>query len=347
MHTFEIEAEIDLDNYRPDLHYSDQNLNAGGKIPWSVYVGEMKRLAVRLARYGVRGKGYPYKGKRIINVIRDKFPSNIERLPSRTAVDDWIEGVDYVGNEVAYSPDSVPRQWKSYVARLSMVSEFWHLRPLSGNEAKEAQWVGSEFQDPFGESVDLFPQLAIVRDITKYAQLKSEVHLKLFENYFKFAPWKFGRDLIDSSKGFSFPAPMDFMMYLNVSKNWKDASPVFEDALRQLGLPYTALYFPFGQDPDVRLAEADYAPMRPHYGNAAKGACKWQNILKSRTPEDQAKLMEPLTFLDLDERRLLQLSESSTALTPDGLVTGSLRPWMKKDKWIQIERVPYKEQSND
>jgi len=77
MHTFEIEAEIDLDNYRPDLHNSVQNLNAGDKIPWRAYVGEMKKLAMRLARYGVKGKDYAYKGDRIITVIRDTFPSNI------------------------------------------------------------------------------------------------------------------------------------------------------------------------------------------------------------------------------------------------------------------------------
>ena len=345
MPIFEIDTEIDINTYAPDLTYTVADLDGMGLLPWREYVGEMKKLDVRLARYGDT-EGNKYKGARIINVIRNTFPSNIAKLPSRTSVENWIEGVEYIKDEDAYSPDSVPRQWRSYVARLSMVSEFWHLRPLSGNEAKEAQWVGSEFQDPFGEEVDLFPQLAMVREITKYAQLKSPM-LKIFEDYFTFAPWKFGRDLIDSSKGFIFPAPMDFMMYLNVSENWKDASPVFEDALRQLGLPYTALYFPFGQDPDVRLTEADYAPMRPHYGNAAKGACKWQNILKSRTPEDQAKLMEPLTFLDLDERRLLELSESSTALTPDGLVTGDLRPWMKKDRWIRIERVPCKEDNDD
>jgi hypothetical protein len=345
MHTYEIEAAIDLNNYKPDLPHTVDNLDENSLLPWRVYNGEMKKLAVRLARYGDK-EGMRYRGTRIINVIRDKFPSYIEKLPSRTAVENWIADVDYVGDEVAYSPDSVPRQWRSYVARLSMISEFWHQRPLTGNEASEAQYVGNEFQDPFGEEVDLFPQLAMVREITKYAQLKSPM-LKIFEDYFTFAPWKFGRDLIDSSKGFSFPAPTDFMMYLNAVENWKDVSPIFEDALIQLGLPYTALYFPFGQDSHVRLTEADYAPMRPHYGNAAKGACKWQNILKSRTPEDQAKLMEPLTFLDLDERRLLELSESSTALTPDGLVTGDLRPWMKKDRWIRIERVPCKEDNDD
>ena len=344
MHIYEIEAEIDLGNYRPDLHYSAQNLNAGDKIPWRVYVGEMKKLAVRLARYGVKGKDYAYKGDRIITVIRDKFPSNIERLPSRTAVENWIAGVDYVGDEVAYSPDSVPRQWKSYIARLSMISEFWHQRPLTGNEASEAQYVGNEFQDPFGEVVDLFPQLAVVREITKYAQLKNDMSLKLFEDYFKFAPWKFGRELMDKNS-LVLPRLTDFMLSMQPKGNWKDVSPVFEDALIQLGLPYAAGYLAFGHDPSLRSELHDFFLTQPHYGNAAKGACNWQTILKSRTAEEQAELMELMTVLDLDERRLNELAQHSWSA--DGLVSGDLRPWMKKHKWKKIERIPYTEANND
>jgi hypothetical protein len=340
MHTFEIEAEIDLDNYRPDLHYSTRNLNAGDKIPWNEYAGEMKKLAVRLARYGVKGKDYPYKGDRIIGVIQDKFPSNIERPPSRTAVENWIAGVDYVGDEVAYSPDSVPRQWRSYVARLSMISEFWHQRPLNGSEAKEAQYVGNEFQDLFGEEVDLFPQLAIVREITKYAQLKFDMSLKLFEDYFKFAPWKFGRELMDKNS-LVFPGLTDFMMYMQPAANWKDVSPVFEDALIQLGLPYTAGYFP-SENGDVGGFEShDLFPTKPHYGNLAKGACNWQTILKSRTTEDESELLQPMSVLDLDERRLNEFAQLSRGT--DGLVSGDLPPWKKKDKWMKIERIPYAE----
>ena len=341
MPIIEIDAEIDLNTYAPDLTYTVADLDGMGLLPWREYVGEMKKLAVRLARYGDT-EGNKYKGARIINVIRSTFPSNIAKLPSRTSVENWIEGVEYIKDEDAYSPDSVPRQWRSYVARLSMISEFWHLRPLSGNEAKEAQWVGSEFQDPFGEEVDLFPQLAMVREITKYAQLKYD--MSLFEDYFKFAPWKFGRELM-GRKIFSSPLLTDFMMHMQPVANWKDVSPVFEDALSQLGLPYTASYFPFGHGTSLRIELHDFFPTQPHYGNAAKGACNWQTILKSRTAEEQAELMELMTVLDLDKRILDELAQHSWSA--DGLVSGDLRPWMKKHKWKKIERITYTEANDD
>jgi hypothetical protein len=223
-----------------------------------------------------------------------------------------------------------------------MISEFWHLRPLSGNEAKEAQWVGSEFQDPFGEEVDLFPQLAMVREITKYAQLKYD--MSLFEDYFMFAPWKFGRELM-GRKIFSSPLLTDFMMHMQPVANWKDVSPVFEDALSQLGLPYTASYFPFGHGTSLRIELHDFFPTQPHYGNTAKGACNWQTILKSRTAEEQAELMELMTVLDLDKRILDELAQHSWSA--DGLVSGDLRPWMKKHKWKKIERITYTEANDD
>ena len=110
-------------------------------------------------------------------------------------------------------------------------------------------------------------------------------------------------------------------------------------------MSYTAFYWSF--EGDSTDAAIDHFPSRPHYGYLARGECNWQTILESRTPEDQAEMMEPLDVLDLDDERLMKLSEHSK---PSGGLWSSqwsLRPWMKKDKWIQIERVPYKEETND
>ena len=122
----------------------------------------------------------------------------------------------------------------------------------------------------------------------------------------------------------------------------KPVSPVFEDALRQLGMPYTAFYWVYKGDGTHRV---DHFPVLPHYGDEAKGKCDWKTIWKSRTPEDQAGLMKPIDVLDLEKEMLLQLAEASTAVGE--VWSGDLRPWLKKDKWIQIERVPFKEVTND
>jgi hypothetical protein len=245
-----------------------------------------------------------------------------------------------------YKTKDVPRQWRSYVARISMVSEFWHQRPLNGNEARVAQYVGNEFQDPFGDEVDLIPQLAVIREYSKIEQLdNSDRMLEAFEDYFTYAPWKFGTNLYVESanaKGQHFPILTDFMLFVNPAGNWKDVSPVFEDALRQLGMPYTAFYWVYKGDGTHRV---DHFPVLPHYGDEAKGKCDWKTIWKSRTPEEQAELMKPMDVLDLEKEMLLQLAEASTAVGE--VWSGDLRPWLKKDKWIQIQRIPYKGETND
>jgi len=330
MLTFDPKGEIDLETYKPDL-------TTGFNIRWQ----EMKDVAVRLHRYGV--KGQPYGAARILNVLRDKFPiqNHWEKLPSKSAIDGWIKDITFAPKELDYEVDSVPRHWRSYVARLSMVSEFWHQRPLTGKEAIVAEYVGNEFRDPFGEEVDLIPQLAVVRQIASAEATKANHVLKGFEDYFAYAPWKLGTEFL-TKHDVTVPAISDFMLFVNPAGNWKDVSPVFEDALRQLGMPYTAFYWVYKGDGTVRV---DHFPVLPHYGDEAKGKCDWKTIWKSRTPEDQAGLMKPIDVLDLEKDMLLQLAEASKAVGE--IWSGDLRPWLKKDKWIQIQRIPYKGKTND
>ena len=314
---FEPEGEIDLDNYQ----VSDA---------WTMKDAE--EFIIRLARYGYRGERY--RSQKILNAGMEKFPQDYDlSFPSRSKIEGLIADVPYAPEETDYKTEKVPRNWKSYVARLSMISEFWHQKALTDKEATVAQYVGSEFQDPFGEEVDLIPQLAVVRQIASAEATKANHVLKSFDDYFTYAPWKLGTEFLIKHGG-QFPVLGDIMMFVSPSENWKDVSPVFEDALRQLGMPYTAFYWTFE---DVVI---NHVPTLPHYGDEANGKCNWQTILDSRTPEDQDELMEPMDVLDLDDERLMRLAERSSDYA-------ELRPWLKKDKWIQIERVPFKEVTND
>ena len=354
MPIFEYKGIIDPKTWKPEPLDGDWTIQYSKKL-WK----QMKSVSMQLRRYGIEGytksdgslrqPGYTV----ILNFLYETFPDVTPenkalkyKFPSIGAVDKWTSGMEFVLEEPDYRPKDVPRQWRSYVARLSMISEFWHQRPLTGNEAIVAQYVGSEFQDPFGDEVDLIPQLAVLRQIASAEAMKANHVLEAFEDYFTYAPWKFGKDLyVDNAnaKGQHIPILNDFMMFVSPSENWRDVSPVFEDALRQLGMSYTAFYWSFEGDGTA----IDHFPSLPHYGDEAKGKCNWQTILKSRTSEDQAELMEPLDVLDLDDERLMKLAEHSKP--SGGLWTSdwSLRPWLKKDKWIQIQRIPYKGETND
>jgi len=330
MLTFEPEGEIDLENYQ----VADD---------WTMKDAE--KFIIRLARYGYRGE--EYRSLKILNAGREKFPENGHlKFPGRSKIDNLIADAPFAPTEPPYKTEKVPRNWRSYVARLSMISEFWHQKDLTAKEAMVAEYVGSEFQDPFGEEVDLIPQLAVVRQIASAEATKANHVLESFDNYFMYAPWKLGTEFL-IKHGRDFPVVSDFMMFVSPSENWRDISPVFEDALRQLGMPYTAFYWMFEDAVPVNESINQF-PSLPHYGEEAKGKCNWQTILDSRTPEDQAELMQPL---EIDEytQRLIDLAECSFAIggRPHSSSYWSLRPWLKKDKWIQIERVPYKEETND
>ncbi len=337
-------GEIDLSKYKP--HIRDL---AGGETYSRDDVRSMRKqatsLAIRLKRYGVKGE--KYGAQKIQGVIKEKFPSDNKPwfIPSRSAIDNWIKLITFAKDEPAYSTEAVPKQWRSYVARLSLISQFWHERPLTGHEAEVAQYVGNEFQNPYGEQVDLIPQLAIVREIASLEAMKKNSWLEAFETYFTFAPWKIGTDLYIRNmplsdwrveNGFPFPILTDFLLLASESENYKLVSPVFEEALVQLGLSYRYLYF------DLDL-DAPQVSDKAFYGDSAKGRCNWKSILETR---DNAYDKE----LQSLEQQLKQSAEQATHIV-DGGVAGKeflqYRVANKKDEWKQVERVPFTEDIND
>ena len=194
--------------------------------------------------------------------------------------------------EPDYSVASVPNQWKIYAARLAALSEFWHGHPLKEYEAEYVPYVGAAFNDPLGEEVDLIPQLAVVREVAHLyiGGRTREFWEHSIEHYFTYAPWKFGWEFAyEQQKEWTAHVkeqkviviePIDFFMSCNSEDNWREVSPVFEDALRQLGLPWAAMYqdvgvvTPFLPNGEFKFETNEF------YGDESKGKCKWNTIIR-------------------------------------------------------------------
>jgi hypothetical protein len=317
-----------------------------------------KNVAKQLRYFGMEGHTKPdgslkQPGYRIVaRFLADHFPAETPenaklgyKLADENTVDQWLRGMPFAPDQPAYKTEDLPRQWRSYVARLSLISQFWHERPLTGHEAKVAEYVGNEFQDRLGGQVDLIPQLAIVREIASLEAMKKNSRLKAFETYFTFAPWKIGTDLYVRNlprsewrieNGFPFPFLTDFLLLASESQGYKLVSPLFEEALVQLGLSYRYLYFDLDLD----------APQVSHnafYGDSAKGQCNWVSILETRGSAYDKELQ-------LLEQQLKQSTEQGTNVTDEEVSEVEqlrYRVANKKDEWKQIERVPYEEANND
>ena len=313
----------------------------GSSESWVNQWDVQKAVVEQCRRFGIKGHTKPDGSlkqpgrKTIARFIADRFPAetpDLFRLGYRLAqvhvIDKWIRGIEFAPDEGAYSQDDVPRRWKSYLARLSMISEFWWNRPLTPKEAEVAQYVGNEFQDLLGKQVDLIPQLVVVRTIASAEQSNDADHLRKFELYFACAPWESSPDLYaDKIEGLEGAIVLpDFMLVMDRKQGWKDVSPVFEDALRQLGVPYSGFWFDMG-DWAVRNISTS-----PHFGGALNGACDWKAILKTRTTGENK---ETSPSLDTDEALSAELTKFP-----------ALVAWLKKEKWKQIERVN-EEKTND
>ena len=240
--------------------------------------------------------------------------------PSRTRVSNIYPGLVFGGQ----------------VTRLSAISEFWHGYPLKGYEAEYLPYVGAAFNDPLGEKVDLLPHLAIVREVARLYTVDRtrEFWEPSIEHYFTYAPWKFGWEFAyeqqkernasgKEQKVFAI-APSDFFMVSNSEDNWREVSPVFEDALRQLGLPWAAMYQDVGGvTPEVRFETNEF------YGDESKGKCKWNTILSNYSREEG--VMKQLKWKD-DQTPLEALADLSIVQT--------FGQFVKNNEWKQMEYIP-------
>jgi hypothetical protein len=137
-----------------------------------------------------------------------KQPQGAEKLIARMQVragmtpglnvDRWISpeqlrrslSKDLKANEVKHVDlDKVEPFLRSYLVRLSVVKTTFNLNgELTEAEAKAALRVYYEFNDPYGETVDLIPQFAIVHELAE--REANSLSLDDIDRYFAFAPWK-------------------------------------------------------------------------------------------------------------------------------------------------------------
>jgi hypothetical protein len=338
--------EIDLDTWvNPE---PPRKTSASSRNQWKV----QEDLAYQCRKYGIKGcvksDGTPKQpGRRTIaETIAKVFPdqtAETKALGYKRADEDTVNGwikkwgkVELSPPEPDYSVASVPNQWKIYAARLSALSEFWHGHPLKEYEAEYVPYVGAAFNDPLGDEVDLIPQLAIVREVA-YLYMRSSTRTfweDSIEHYFTYAPWKFGWEFAYEQKKewnadvkeqeIMVIKPIDFWMSCNTEDNWREVSPVYEDALRQLGLPWAAMYQDVGGvTPEVRFETNEF------YGDESKGKCKWNTILSNYSQEEG--VMKQLKWKD-DQTPLEALA--------DLMIVQKFGQFVKNNAWKQMEYIP-------
>jgi len=329
MSTFEFSGPVDPNTWKfhPPMDESPE--------AWRSLWRQQKELAQHCRRYGIKGHKRPDGSLKqpgrttIARLIEKKFPKETQEnawkgyhLAGESTVDKWTRGIDFVPDEEAYSQSDIPRQWRSYVARLSMISESCWGRPLTSKEAETAQYAGSEFQDRLGTQVDLLAQLAVVRAIVRAEQRDDTVELERFEVYFACAPWVMSRDIyssrLDGLDDVIFLP--DFLLALNSQAGWKHVSPVCEDALRQLGLPQIGFWF------DISAGRLVKTNTDPHYGNEAYGRCSWEKVLESNSV-NTAGNTDSIISEALDKHPFLE-------------------GWFKGAGWKELERID-EEKIND
>ena len=268
---------LDLDKLKPTEDYTRDDL---------------EEFVYRLRRHGYKGKKYGSKEIYKEQVRLFKPSDNSPKLLSLATIERRINDapnygknpIRYAAEGTNYSPDAVPNNWRSYVARLSMISEFLWDRPLTVGEAEAAEIVGGAFNDPFGEQVDLIPQLAMVRQYERQQYPSDFNPDQIFDVYFTYAPWKYGFDfylkqLLEarfSKPKTAIPILTDFMLFASETEGWKEVSTVFDDALRQLCLMQFHFYWDLEKDSLANIPGGFGAE------DESKGACNWIKILESK-----------------------------------------------------------------
>jgi len=149
---------------------------------------QLKSVAVRLKRYGLDGKKIGFKLIHgYLESIFEDYPA--ENIPSKRTVSRWISSVDFRPLDSPYDPEDLNPAVRSYAARLSLISQsVFKSKVLTQLEAEVCDRVMREFDDPFGEKVDLVSQFAIVWELAE--REASNTGIEDIESLFAYAPWQ-------------------------------------------------------------------------------------------------------------------------------------------------------------
>ena len=223
----------------------------------------VKQTAIKM---GWAGLG---RGTKLRHLLVEEFGEY--RVPSVGTINGWIKdipntnlkkgdrrkkgSVDYLA--LPYDPQNpreelrITDELKSYINRIGLVKRAT-FRPdegekqLTNREAKYAKRTFIEFQDPYGERVDLIAQWAVVHELTErdtYDDFTTDI-----EEFFTYAPWKarLNQDLyrvakkndeIDGYVHFRFICPREEDPNISVDKI-VNVYELFIGIHAHLGLPY-------------------------------------------------------------------------------------------------------------
>ena len=126
---------------------------------------------------------------KVYGAAHSEMPSPLIRASAIRAVNRWIEGVEYEGLDVPYVAKVTDPAIRSFAGRLDLVkSAYLDGERLTKRELPYVRRVLNEFQDPFGEDVDLIAQFAVVWELSEREAMGKES--ADIETMFAFAPWQ-------------------------------------------------------------------------------------------------------------------------------------------------------------
>ena len=213
---------------------------------------------------------------------------------------------DLKGNEVRYADlDKVEPFLRSYLVRLTAVKTIFNLKgQLTEAEAKAAKQVYYEFTDPFGETIDLIPQFAIVHELAEREVNSRPVHD--IDGYFAFAPWKSdsNRDLyLFALNQFKSIPPQLRLICPFIPKGTSKVNPVVIGAHAHLGMPYAMNYrTPVGSGNDPKQTAHkiilwDSPDLTTKLSpEESKQVCNWQVQLKEAMGGDFSPTVSEITL---------------------------------------------------
>ena len=298
-------------------HTTYTTIDKNSSVDLESYEGQKKRgIEIRLADLRSNpGKRAPGANKIIQRMQLEAVGTQISWISEehlRRHLPKTLEG-----NEVEYFDlDDAEPFLRSYLQRFELVKTIFNIEGrLTKAEAEAAKRVYYEFSDPYGETVDLIPQCAIIYELAQRKANKRPVHD--IDDYFAHAPWKSdaNKDLYSFAlnQGKAIPPQLRLVCPFipaeeppailtdKPTPSAFDINLVLIGAHAHLGMPYALNYstrFGSGENPketrykimawDSRMLNINSSP------GESKHLCGWQVQLKVAMAGDFLPVVQPI-----------------------------------------------------
>jgi len=175
----------------PNMTYPDNTEPGNGYEVPQLTPREHTRELRRRGIYGEEVGGVKIYDQlvKVYGAAHSEMPSPLIRASAIRAVNRWIKGVEYEGLDVPYVAKVTDPAIRSFAGRLDLVkSAYLDGERLTKRELPYVRRLLNEFQDPFGEDVDLVAQFAVVWELSEREAMDKES--ADIETMFAFAPWQ-------------------------------------------------------------------------------------------------------------------------------------------------------------